>query len=217
MRNVPNVPIKNLTQLTHIGTFHGMSDQSTQQTKYLCTQRLPSGIKQTIPELPTDLPDWLNGEESAIQSALPTTLIHPTLEQTIFSNLFETVLDQVALGTPLASILNTDHREPALARFVRWIHADATRKNRYREAQEIGAEIIADQMIWIADANDSLEDVARSTLRINTRKWILGVLNRKRFGEVKQIEQNVTLDIGEAMQRAQERVNQHRMITVNGE
>jgi hypothetical protein len=35
---------------------------------------------------------------------------------------------------------------------------------------------------------------------------LLGVWNRKRFGEIKQIEQNVTIDILAAMQAASERV-----------
>jgi hypothetical protein len=74
--------------------------------------------------------------------------------------------------------------------------------------------MVASEMLEIADASDSLEDVARSTLRINTRKWLLGVWNRKRFGDVKQIEQNVTIDMGAAMADAQKRVESARTIDV---
>jgi hypothetical protein len=35
----------------------------------------------------------------------------------------------------------------------------------------------------------------------------MGVWNRKRFGDIKQIEQNVTIDLSEAMRVAQERVD----------
>jgi hypothetical protein len=58
--------------------------------------------------------------------------------------------------------------------------------------------------------------VNRSTLRINTRKWLLGVWNRKRFGDVKQIEQNVNIDLSQAMQEAQARLDKGRTVDVIG-
>ena len=85
---------------------------------------------------------------------------------------------------------------------------------RYYEAQAIGAEVIAQQILEIADAQDSMEDVNRSTLKINTRKWLLGVWNRKRFGDIKQIEQNVNIDLSQAMQDAQERLDRSRTVDV---
>jgi hypothetical protein len=57
-----------------------------------------------------------------------------------------------------------------------------------------------------------MEDVNRSTLRANDRKWKMGVMNRKRFGDVRQIDQNVTIDLSGAMQQAQERLDRARTI-----
>lgn len=128
------------------------------------------------------------------------------LENTLFENIFDDVIDGLSSGQPVTAILEKDARCPNYPRFISWIYRDEVRKNRYYEAQAIGAEMVASEMIRIADADDSLEDVARSTLKINTRKWILGVWNRKRFGDVKQVEQTVTVDIGEAMAAAQARV-----------
>jgi hypothetical protein len=83
-------------------------------------------------------------------------------------------------------------------------------------AQAIGAQAVERDILAIADAKDSIEDVNRSTLRINTRKWLLGVWNRKRFGDVKQIEQNVNIDLSQAMQEAQARLDKGRTVDVIG-
>jgi hypothetical protein len=41
-------------------------------------------------------------------------------------------------------------------------------------------------------------------------------VNRKRFGDVKQIEQNVNIDLSQAMQEAQARLDKGRTIDVVG-
>ena len=61
-------------------------------------------------------------------------------------------------------------------------------------------------MIQIADAADTVEDVQRSTLRINTRKFLLGVWNKKRFSEIKQQDVNVNINLIEAMQDGERRI-----------
>lgn len=128
------------------------------------------------------------------------------LDQMVYESIFDSMMDHVAQGNPLTAALENDPREINYQQFLAWVIRDETRKARFYEAQEIGAEVVASQMLQISDASDSLEDVARSTLRITTRKWLLGVWNRKRFGDIKQIDQNVTIDLGAAMAAAQERV-----------
>lgn len=160
----------------------------------------------------TQLPDWLQAQPPAAPRTNKQVIAE--LNQTMFENMFEVALVRIACGVPLKEILAEDFRQPQYEHFLRWIHKDEGRKSRYYEAQEMGAEMVASEMLEIADASDSLEDVARSTLRINTRKWLLGVWNRKRFGDVKQIEQNVTIDMGAAMADAQKRVESARTIDV---
>lgn len=174
----------------------------------------------TAIQTPEEMPDWLtpvspshDGHNSTSNNNLqPVT--RKQLEHTTFENMFEWVLVKIAEGIPLKEILRSDFRQPEYEKFLRWMHTDEARRARYYEAQEIGAEIIASEMLAIADADDSLEDVQRSTLRINTRKWVLGVWNRKRFGDVKQIEQNVTLDIGAAMAAADQRMLSRNVIDI---
>lgn len=172
------------------------------------------------------LPDWLTQQEDQTKPIEPShdwpsaptntrrTAVARDLDNLTFENMFEWVLVKIAEGVPLKEVLRSDFRQPEYEHFLRWVHKDENRKNRYYEAQEIGAEMIASEMLAIADADDSLEDVARSTLRINTRKWLLGVWNRKRFGETKQIDHNLTVDIGAAMAAAHERLADKRTIDI---
>jgi hypothetical protein len=133
-----------------------------------------------------------------------------------YEHSLDTVLAHIARGNPLTAALEDYPFNFEYGKYMAWLLRDEDRKRRYYEAQEIGAEVVAQQMLSIADAEDSVEDVARSTLRINTRKWLLGVWSRKRFGEVKQIEQNVTIDLSSAMAEAQARVEAARTIDVQG-
>lgn len=162
----------------------------------------------------TQLPDWLSAPSPESVCRTPDRKAVTELNQTMFENMFEVALVKIACGVPLKEILAEDFRQPQYEHFLRWIHKDDGRKARYYDAQAMGAEMVASEMLEIADASDSLEDVARSTLRINTRKWLLGVWNRKRFGDTKQIEQNVTIDIGAAMAAAQARVESGRVVDV---
>lgn len=164
-------------------------------------------VMPTVDQEPLPLPQWLSvtPEPKSLISSNNRQL-NRELNEVTYNAMFEHVIVKIAEGIPLKAILREDYRQPEYEHFLRWVHKDEQRKSRYFEAQEVGAEIIASELLEIADADDSLEDVARSTLRINTRKWLLGVWNRKRFGEVKQIEQNVTVDLLAAMEAADKRL-----------
>lgn len=193
------------------------------------TQTMPDwliGSTETVEPLPPFLSATPIAQDSPIEPIEPShdwpsapdatrrTAVARDLDNLTFENMFEWVLVKIAEGIALKEILRSDFRQPEYEHFLRWVHKDEARKNRYYEAQEIGAEVVASEMLAIADADDSLEDVARSTLRINTRKWLLSVWNRKRFGETKQIDHNLTVDIGAAMAAAHERLADKRTIDI---
>ena len=119
------------------------------------------------------------------------------------------ILTRLAAGETLKAILRETPGVPDESKYgqvLNWIMKDENRKNEYYEAQEIGTELMAEHMLEIAEAKDSLEDVQRSTLRVNTYKWLIAARNRNRFGDKKQIEQTVNVNIADAMEKAQERV-----------
>lgn len=171
---------------------------------------------------PAVLPSWMAPSPVATTDPAPLTdeqrrelaRLKRENENTLFDNAFEGLLDQVRAGNPLSAAVDMDPRPIDYARLLVWIRSDETRLSRFNEAKEIGAEVVEDQMLTIADASDTMEDVQRSTLRINTRKWLLGVWNRKRYGDTRQQETTININIQDAMAAAQARVDARRTIDV---
>lgn len=182
-------------------------DQQIELPVFLSGTTITPDIEPILP-----IPDWMIAE-------LPTTKSQSVkeLELKVYESLFETTLDKVAEGMNIKTILNLDGRTIEKGRFIRWIMKDDQRRTRYYAAQQTGAELIFEEMIDIADGSDTLEDVQRSKLRIDTRKWVLGIHDKKRFGE-KSADVNVNINLGEAMALAAERVANRPTVTIeNGE
>ena len=151
-----------------------------------------------------ELPSWLN----------PSTQVKE-LRETQFSVFFETVLDKLSRGINLKEILRDDQRDFDYTQLLRWIHKDPQRKSRYYEAQEIGSEMIAAEILEIADGvNDSgvPEDVQRSKLRIDSRQFLIKTWNRKRYGDIKTLEVNQNISITAALEQANQRLITGRII-----
>lgn len=148
----------------------------------------------------TGIPYWLLPQ--------PKTDIGVYTEQTWYE-----ILQRVASGETIRSIANDAHM-PDYNRLLNWIHKDDGRRDEYYRAKEAGALLIEEQMLDIADAVDNeMEDVQRSALRINTRKWLLGVWNRKRYGESKQIDMNhKVIDLTKAIANANKRVSDKNVL-----
>lgn len=150
---------------------------------------------------PAPLPTWLIPDRAQTLALKRENLL------TSYENALDGILTRMIENhCTFTDAVRDDPRGFEPAHMLQWIMRDEARKMRYYEAQGTTAELVFDDIMRIADAADSFEDVNRSTLKVNTRKWWLAVVNRKRFGDTKQIEQNVTIDIGEAMAAAQQRV-----------
>jgi hypothetical protein len=117
-----------------------------------------------------------------------------------FESFFEHAVLAVADGQTLDQLIQRDPRDFRPAQFMRWVLNDPIRKQRYYDALETQAELMLHQLTGIADATDNpLEDTQRSALRIKTRQWQMGVANRKRFGDVKQLDVTSTVIDREAL------------------
>lgn len=134
---------------------------------------------------------------------------------------WETILDKLAAGETLTAICR-DVTMPEYGPLLKWIHAEEARKQRYYDARAIGMEAMGDQLLNIADGKNAdgsdpviEEDVQRSALKVSTRKWLMGTLNRDRYGDSKKVDVNVNVDISEAMKAAQERITTGK--TIEGE
>jgi len=132
----------------------------------------------------SEVPDWMLQDNKTSSAVALRELTH-----TMYEASFEGFLEKIANGMILKDVLIEDNRKFPEARYRTWIMKDPDRKRRYYEARAIGAGIVEDEMLRIADAVENpLEDVQRSALRIKTRQWLLQVWDRERYGEKRQVE-----------------------------
>lgn len=139
-----------------------------------------------------DIPDWMAAPAPNTPALTPREMRDLT-DQT-YAAFFETVLEKVAGGMTFSDVVREDERYD-LAKYNYWVQKDTERRARLNDAKMMGAPLIEDQMMGIADAmsadgTTSMEDVQRSTLKINSRKWLLGVWHKQRYGSSHQIDVN---------------------------
>lgn len=153
-------------------------------------------------------------EPPVVPPIIPTALLDPQerrrlskeLLDATFDAMLERVLTEITRGRTLKSIVAEDLRNIDYEAFWRWIKRDPRRMERYKEAKELRTEWWAGRIVEIAEADDALEDVARSKLKIDTYKWLMGADNRKTYGESKQIELSTSISITAALEQARSRV-----------
>jgi len=114
-------------------------------------------------------------------------------------SIFKSVMDMIEEGMPLRQILRLKDM-PSTQTFYRWLKFDEEKSKRYARSSDIRADQIFDEMFDIADngTNDytefensegikvskfNPENVQRSRLRIDTRKWALSKMNPKKYGD----------------------------------
>lgn len=146
-----------------------------------------------------ELPDWLDpAPPKPSPQSRALTLVQ-------YEQVFMRAIDSIAHGMSLSQVLKNDQRDIDYNDFYRWIKRDPQRKQLFDEAQELRTEFMAGEIIEIADADDSLEDVNRSKLKIDTRKWLMGAHNKK-YKTTTNIEMTGGISITEALAAAQSRI-----------
>lgn len=66
---------------------------------------------------------------------------------------------------------------------LRWLNASEAFRGQYMRAREAQADYWADQIIDISDLSDDDENVNRSRLRVDTRKWLMARMAPKKYGD----------------------------------
>ena len=158
-----------------------------------------------------ELPDWLDPAPRTLAKSPPEV---KALALAQYEHIFMRVIDQIAHGQSLSQILRDDQRDIDYNDFYRWIKKDPQRHQLFAEAQEMRTEFMAGEIIEIADADDTLEDVNRSRLKIDTRKWLMGAHNRKKYGETKTVELGGSISITDALANARARIIEAEVIDV---
>lgn len=107
---------------------------------------------------------------------------------------FHLILSEIEEGASLRSVLKRNDM-PGTTIFFEWIHNDEDKAKQYARACEKRAESIFEDILEIADdsSNDTIytdkgeypntEWMARSRLRVDSRKWMLGKMNPKKYGD----------------------------------
>lgn len=162
------------------------------------------------------LPAWLTGQLESTPGSTPASIPdsdpvkHLVTERNArYYDLMGTVLAAIEGGcAPWDAI---GHQLPSHERrtFMGWLMRDPERKRLLIEAQEVGSFGMYADTFSIVDGTDPTapgEDIARSRLRFEQRKWALGVTDRKRYGERKELDINQTIDIRGAIADAKRRV-----------
>ena len=161
-----------------------------------------------------DVPEWLTAPEPQIPAIREATPTNREIMFMQFEYMFDHVLEQLAGGKTIKHTLDKDPRGYESAAYIDWIKKDPQRTSRYENAQLLFAEQLGAEIIEISDAEDSAEDVQRSKLRIDSRKWLMGVYNKRRYGETKTIEMGGSISIIDALAQAQARVIEGEVIDV---
>lgn len=113
--------------------------------------------------------------------------------------IFPLILSEIEEGASLRSILRRDGM-PKQNTFFEWLNNDEEKAKQYTRATEKRADVIFEEILEIADetSKDTIitdkgeipngEWMARSRLRVDARKWMLGKMNPKKYGEKIQTE-----------------------------
>lgn len=100
------------------------------------------------------------------------------------------ICDRLIHGEGLRAICRDDAM-PAISTVIDWIKSKDEFSAQYAKARELQAELLLDEILEIADdssqdtidtANGKIantEFIARSRLRVDTRKWAMGKMSRK--------------------------------------
>ena len=153
-------------------------------------------LGDSTPEAPADVMTIEQAME--LSNAAKERIIAEQLQLT-YEIFFENSLELIAGGRNLADLIQESPHDIIPGRYRTWLHKDKKRVERLREAQAIGAEAIEDEIMRIIDATDSLEDVQRSKLKLEGRKFLLQTYSRDRYTNEKaapSMSGGITINIG---------------------
>ena len=148
-------------------------------------------------QAPTSTPQWLQAltpdpdpsPPLKPPSQLELALLRKQDMLDTFEKIFDPAMEALADGTSIVKFLQSDHRSISAGRFMRWIMDDPQRYRAYLRSHEVAMELISNDLIPIADGKDDpMEDVARSKLRVDARKLMMGFNAKDRFTTTTKVD-----------------------------
>lgn len=105
------------------------------------------------------------------------------------------VCNEIAEGKSLRSVFNNNDHLPNRDTFFNWIDNDKEKSDQYARAMELRQEVIFEDILSISDNQEddviTVDDkevvnhnvIQRARLRVDSRKWMLGKMNPKKYGD----------------------------------
>ena len=118
--------------------------------------------------------------------------------------LFESICKDIATSSKGLKDVCENHGVSSVA-FYAWIQNDSQLLNTYTRAREEQADLLADEIIKLADDKTgdtqvgefgdvgNAANIARSRLQVEARKWIAAKLKPKKYGDKVEVESNVNI------------------------
>jgi hypothetical protein len=103
----------------------------------------------------------------------------------------DAITDMLSVGDSVAKIAASIDKKPS--QIFRWIDADEELRDLYARAKETKAQVLAEEIIEIADNDDLKPDDKR--IRVDARKWVAGKYYGKLFGDKQHIEHSGTVGL----------------------
>lgn len=122
------------------------------------------------------------------------------------------ICEEIMQGKSLRAICKREDM-PALSTICRWLSNNKDFQEQYTRAREIQAELLADEIIEISDDGSkdevehpmvegatmtNYENIQRSKLKVDSRKWVASKLLPKKYGDKQEIQhtgQIVVVDV----------------------
>lgn len=125
------------------------------------------------------------------------------------SEMADRICDLIASGESVSKIAGFAGI-PVQDTIYRWIREHAEFSEKYTRAREQQAEVLAEQIVSIADDESKDVDgdaVKRSHLRVEARKWVAAKLLPKKYGDKLDLNVSGELALADRVKRARERSN----------
>ena len=132
------------------------------------------------------------------------------------------ILESIANGESLASALRKPGM-PSYALAKSHLRSNKALREAYDQANEDRAALMAEELIELADTPipEGLDPASRSAwvqhlrVKLDTRKWIASRVYRQVYGDKVDVTLTPSIDLTEAMEAAQRRVEADRQRTID--
>lgn len=117
------------------------------------------------------------------------------------------ICQRLANGEPLMSVCR-DEDMPDRRTVTRWLLKPERDDFRlaYARAREMQAEVLADEVVTVADLATNKDNAHAIDVRVKARQWFASKLLPKRYGDRLQVEGNVLVNLDERLRRGRARV-----------